>query len=265
MWQKQIESLLYRKSGALGWMVFNDPARHNAISMEMAEAVPLVMQRMEDDPEVRVVILAGAGERAFAAGSNISSFGDVRSDPEQNRHYHQVNERSYDAVYECSKPTIAMIRGYCIGGGLDFAASCDIRICAEDASFAIPAVKLGLGYGYEGQVRLNRIIGPTVGRDVFFTGRRYSAREALAMGLVHEVVPVAELEARTQEYAQGIAANAPMTLKAVKRAFLELEKDEARRDMSAAQALIDACFRSEDYQEGRRAFAEKRPAVFKGV
>ncbi|MGZ8154765.1 MAG: enoyl-CoA hydratase [Burkholderiales bacterium] len=253
-----------RKSGALAWLIFNNPAKHNAISMEMAEAVPRVMSDFDADPAIRVVIVSGAGERAFAAGSDISSFGAVRSDPAQNRHYNEVNERSYNAVYECSKPTIAMIRGYCIGGGLDFAASCDIRICSDDATFAIPAVRLGLGYGYEGQIRMNRIIGPTHARDLFFTGRRYKADEALNIGLVHEVVPAAHLEPRVSEYAEAIAQNAPLTLKALKRGFLELEKDPAARNMQAAQDLIDACFASADYLEGREAFAQKRPARFQG-
>ena len=258
------DQILAKKSGALGWMIFNNPAKHNAISMEMAEAVPGIMREFDADPDIRVVVVCGTGERAFAAGSNISTFGAVRADPAQNHHYHEVNERSYNAVYECSKPTVAMIRGYCIGGGLDFAASCDIRICSEDSIFAIPAARLGLGYGYEGQVRLNRVIGPARGRDVFFTGRRYDAGEALAMGLVHAVVPAAALECHVTEYANNIAANAPLTLKAIKRAFLELEREPARRNMQAAQDLIDACFDSVDYHEGRDAFAQKRSARFQG-
>ena len=157
--------LLSKKTGAIGWMVFNKPAKHNAISMAMSEAVPGVMHAFEDDPEIRVVVVTGAGEKAFAAGSNISSFGSVRSDPAANRRYNQKSEDAYGAVYRCPKPTIAMIRGYCIGGGLDFATSCDIRLCSDDATFAVPAGKLGLGYGYEGQIRLNRVIGPVPSRN----------------------------------------------------------------------------------------------------
>ncbi|MFF7710361.1 enoyl-CoA hydratase [Pseudomonas sp. NPDC007930] len=251
-------------SAPLGWMTFNDPAKHNAISMAMAQAVPPVMQAFDADPNVRVVVLRGAGERAFAAGSNISAFGNVRNDAAQNRHYHEINEAAYNAVYACSKPTVAMINGYCIGGGLDFATSCDIRICSEHSRFAIPAVRLGLGYGYQGQVRMNRIVGPMHGRDIFFSGRQYSAQEALAMGLVHEVVPAEHLQARVEQYAAAIAQNAPMTLKALKQGFIELERDEAERDMGRAQALIDACFLSQDYHEGRQAFAAKRAPNFKG-
>ncbi len=258
------DEILSRNEGAVGWMTFNNPARHNAISMAMSEAVPGIMGRFSEDDAIRLVVVTGAGEKAFAAGSNIASFGSVRADPAANRHYHQVSERAYDAVYRCSKPTIAKIRGYCIGGGLDFATSCDIRICSDDASFAVPAAKLGLGYGYEGQVRLNRVIGPVRGRDVFFTGRRYTAQEALTMGLVHEVVPAAELDTRVAAYAATVAANAPLTLRSLKRAFLELEADPEQRDMQSAQAMIDACFDSADYSEGREAFAQKRPAKFTG-
>ncbi len=258
------DEILSRTTGAIGWLVFNAPARHNAISMEMSEAVPGIMKAFTTDPAVRVVVITGAGERAFAAGSNISSFGAVRKDPAANRRYHQVSEDAYDAVYRCPKPTIAMIRGYCIGGGIDFATSCDIRICSADSSFAVPAGRLGLGYGYEGQVRLNRIIGPMRGRDVFFSARRYNAVEAHAMGLVHEVVPAVLLEAHVTRYASTVAENAPLTLAAIKRAYLELEIDPGQRNMGAAQAMIDACFESADYHEGRDAFAQKRPPRFTG-
>ena len=258
------ERIIARKDGALGWLIFNNPAKHNAISMDMAEAVPEVMRDFVADPSIRVVILAGAGEKAFAAGSDISGFENVRADPEKNRHYNEVNERSYNAVYECAKPTIAMIRGFCIGGGLDFATSCDVRLCSDNAQFAVPAGRLGLGYGHEGIVRFGRVMGLMQARDLFLSGRRVGADEALRLGLVHRVIPLAQLEAETQAYAQTLADNAPLTLAAIKRAFLEYEKDPATRDLAQAQAMIDACFRSADYVEGRNAFAAKRKPQFKG-
>lgn len=258
------ERIIARKAGAIGWLVFNNPTKHNAISMDMAEAVPAVMRGFEEDSEVRVIVVAGAGEKAFAAGSDISGFESVRADPQKNRHYNDVNERSYNAVYECKKPTVAMIRGYCIGGGLDFATSCDVRFCSDNAVFAVPAGKLGLGYGHEGILRFGRVMGYMRARDLFLSGRRLGAEEALRLGLVHRVIPLAELEAETTAYAQSIADNAPLTLAAIKRAFLEYEKDLALRDLTSAQEMIDACFRSADYVEGRNAFAAKRKPQFKG-
>ena len=258
------ERLVARKNGAIGWLVFNNPAKHNAISMDMAEAVPAVVRGFEDDAEVRVIVVAGAGEKAFAAGSDISGFESVRADPQKNRHYNDVNERSYNAVYECTKPTVAMIRGYCIGGGLDFATSCDVRFCSDNAVFAVPAGKLGLGYGHEGILRFGRVIGYMRARDLFLSGRRLGAEEALRLGLVHRVISLGELEAETTAYAQSIADNAPLTLAAIKRAFLEYEKDPALRDLNRAQAMIDECFKSADYVEGRAAFAAKRNPQFKG-
>jgi len=258
------ERIIARKEGAIGWLIFNNPAKHNAISMDMAEAVPAVMRGFEEDSAVRVIVVAGAGEKAFAAGSDISGFESVRADPQKNKHYNDVNERSYNAVYECTKPTVAMIRGYCIGGGLDFATSCDVRFCSDNAVFAVPAGKLGLGYGHEGILRFGRVIGYMRARDLFLSGRRLGADEALRLGLVHRVIPLAELEAETTAYAQSIADNAPLTLAAIKRAFLEYEKDPALRDLASAQAMIDACFKSADYVEGRNAFAAKRKPQFKG-
>jgi len=258
------EHILSRKDGAIGWIIFNHPEKHNAVSLEMSAAIPPILTDFEADPAIRVVVLTGAGDRAFIAGSNISTFDAVRQSPEQNQAYQDISQGSYDAVYRCTKPTIAMIRGYCIGGGMDYAASCDIRICASHSVFAIPAVKLGLGYGYQGQIRINRLIGSSHARDLYFTGRRYDAQEAFRIGLVHEVVVPEALEDRVREYADGLAANAPLTIKALKRVFLELEREPAERDMASAHALIAACYDSDDYQEGKRAFAEKRTPRFTG-
>jgi enoyl-CoA hydratase len=256
--------ILAEKTGAIGWVVFNHPEKLNAVSLEMSAAVPPIIADFDADPDIRVIVVKGAGDRAFIAGSNISNFDAVRANPDENRKYQEISQGSYDAVYNSAKPTIAMIKGYCMGGGMDYAASCDIRICADDAVFAIPAVKLGLGYGYQGQIRLNRLIGSSRARDLYFTGRRYDAAEALTAGLVQEVVPAAALEARVRAYAESIAENAPLTIKALKRVFLELEKAPDERDMDAAHALIAACYDSQDYREGKAAFAEKRKPRFEG-
>lgn len=261
---RMTERIIARKEGSLGRLIFNNPARHNAISLDMAETVPEVISEFEADPAIRVVIVSGAGERAFAAGSDISTFGEVRADPDRNKRYNEISERAYNAVYRCAKPTIAMIRGYCIGGGLDFAASCDLRLCSSDSTFSVPAGRLGLGYGHEGIERIGRVIGLARARDMFFTARRLLADEALKFGLVERVWSVAEFDREALGYAQLIAENAPLTLAALKCAFLEYEKPATARDFTRAQALIDACFASEDYTEGRAAFAEKRKPVFKG-
>jgi len=260
----QRQTILSRKEGAIGWIVFNHPEKHNAVSLDMASSIPGIIADFDADPDVRVVVLTGAGERAFIAGSNISTFDSVRTSAEQNLKYQEITQGSYDSVYHCGKPTVAMIRGYCMGGGLDYAASCDIRICSRDAVFAIPAVKLGLGYGYQGQVRLNRLIGSSQARDLYFTGRRYGAEEALRVGLVHEVVDPGLLDERVREYAATVAANAPLTLRALKQGFIELEREPAARDMARLHALIADCYASEDYLEGKAAFAAKRPPQFKG-
>lgn len=258
------EQIVTSVEGAIGWLTFNNPGRHNAISMAMAEHLPAAVAAFEADARVRVVILTGAGEKAFAAGSDISGFGESRANPDANRRYNALHETAYDAVYASAKPTIAMIRGYCIGGGLDFAASCDVRIAAEDASFSAPAGKLGLGYGYESVVRLKRVLGGPAARELLISARRMNAQEAFRLGLVHRVVPVATLRDETVEYAEGLAANAPLTLAAIKRSLRELERDEAVRDAAAAQKLIDACFASADYEAGRAAFAAKRKPDFRG-
>jgi len=252
------------KDGHIGWIVFDHPEKLNAVSLEMAEAVPNFVAELEADPAIRIVVVKGAGERSFIAGSNISTFDSVRTDADQNRRYQEISQGSYDSIYHCAKPTVAMIQGYCIGGGVDYAASCDIRICADDAVFAIPAVKLGLGYGYQGQIRVNRLIGSSRARDLYFTGRRYRAEEALQAGLVHRVVPKADLEAQVREYSATIAQGAPLTMLALKRGFIELDKESGERDMQTLHDMIAACYGSQDYQEGKAAFAEKRPPRFQG-
>lgn len=258
------EKLVARKEGAVGWIIFNNPARHNATSYEMWQSLPMVLSAYAEDPEIRVIILKGAGEKAFSAGADISQFKEKRTGTEAAREYNTASDNAGRALRECPKPTIAMIRGYCIGGGTSIALGCDIRIVAEDARFGVPAAKLGLGYRFEGVRRLASIVGPSFAAEIFYTGRQFNAQEALDMGLVNRVVPVSELEKFTLDYAATVANNAPLTIAAVKRSLIEFLKDPAERDLAQCQRMVDACFESADYKEGQAAFMEKRKPQFKG-
>lgn len=258
------DKLIARKDGAIGWIVFNNPDRHNATSYEMWQSLPVVLDAYVADPEVRVVVIRGAGEKAFSAGADISQFKEKRTGPEAVKEYNAAADAANQALRSCPKPTIAMIRGYCIGGGTAVAVGCDIRIAADDARFGVPAARLGLGYRFEGIKRLAGVVGPSSAAEIFFTGRQFTAQEALQMGLVNRVAPVAELESRTLETASAIAVNAPLTIAAVKRALIELSRDPADRDLALCQRMVEACFESADYREGQAAFMEKRKPQFKG-
>jgi len=258
------EKLLAHKEGAIGWITFNNPKRHNAVSMSMWESIPRVLAQFERDDEVRVVIVRGAGDKAFISGADISEFKEKRSSQEAAEAYNAAGDEAHRVLQEFPKPTIAMISGYCIGGGCAVAIDCDIRIAAEDSVYAIPAGRLGLGYRYEGIRRLIDVVGPSFASEIFFTARKFDAEEARAMGLINRLVPSAELERYTRNYAATIADNAPLTLAAVKRSVLERFKDPAVRNLERCQAMVDACFASADYIEGRNAFMEKRRPLFKG-
>jgi enoyl-CoA hydratase len=262
--QPLTDKLLADKDGAIGWITFNNPARHNAVSLEMWLALPKILARYEQDPDIRVIILKGAGEKAFVAGADISQFKEKRSSPEAVREYNAAADNAGKALQNCPKPTIAMVRGYCIGGGTAIAVGCDVRIAAEDARFAVPAAKLGLGYRFAGIKRLADVVGPAFTAEIFFTGKQFTAQEALQMNLINRLVPVAELESRTREYADIISNNAPLTIASIKRSLLEYVKNPADRDLQECQRMVDACYTSEDYKEGQTAFMEKRKPVFKG-
>ena len=256
--------MIAKKDGAIGWMIFNQPEKRNAISVDMWEAMPQILGVFGEDPEVRVVVLTGAGEQAFISGADISQFGEKRGTRETVLEYNATADRAAEALATVGKPTIAMIRGFCIGGGVGVATSCDLRIAADDARFGVPAAKLGLGYRYVGVKRLVDLVGPSFAKEIFFTGRQFTTAEALAMGLVNRGVPVAELEAAVRDTANTIANNAPLTISSIKLSVGEAMKPETERDLDRVQAAVDACFASEDYIEGRTAFMEKRKPVFKG-
>jgi enoyl-CoA hydratase len=258
------ERLNAEKDGAIGWMVFNNPARRNAISLDMWQAMPVILDAFERDPEVRVIVLKGAGDKAFISGADISQFEQQRSSAETIAQYDKIAEAAGGRLQETRKPTIAMIHGFCIGGGLGVALQCDLRIAADNARFAIPAARLGLGYRWSGVKKLVDVVGPAFAKEIFYTARQFTAEEAVAMGLVNRMLPAGELEAYVRQYCALIAENAPLTLEAVKGVVQELQKPSAEVDRRHCEALVARCFASEDYIEGRRAFMEKRKPVFAG-
>ncbi len=260
----QTDKMLSRKEGHVGYVIFNNPERRNAVSLEMWEATARILDDFGKDNEVRVVVLTGAGDKAFVSGADISRFENERANEEAIARYNQTVERANAAIYDYPKPTIAMIRGFCIGGGVGLALCCDLRICSDDSRFAVPAAKLGLGYPFHGLKKLVDVVGPSFAKEIFYTARQFDAEEARAMGLVNRVVTAAELEAYVTKYADTIGENAPMTIATTKFIIGEVVKDESRRDLAKCAAMVKKCFESNDYTEGRRAFMEKRTPVFTG-
>jgi enoyl-CoA hydratase len=232
----QTDKMLARKEGGVGILTFNNPERHNAVSLEMWEVTKSILDGFAADDDIRVVVLT----------------------------YNMKSDAAYSSVADFPKPTIAMIKGYCIGGGVGLAVCCDLRICSDNSRFAVPAAKLGLGYGYSGLKRLVDIVGASFAKEIFYTARQFDAQEAQTMGLVNRVVPGGELEAYVKSITDMICANAPLTIKAVKFTVGEMLMDESKRNLARSVELVEQCFASRDYTEGRTAFMEKRKPVFTG-
>jgi enoyl-CoA hydratase/carnithine racemase len=256
------ERIIAEKQGSIGWLTFNNPARRNAVSIDMWEAIPTVLDRFETDPQIRVIVLKGEGDKAFVSGADVSQYEKQRSTSEGIQHYEEIATRVQERLQSCDKVLVAMIRGYCLGAGINIALTCDLRIAAEDARLGIPAAKLGLGYRASSLKNLVDTVGPASAREVLITGRQFKAEEARSMGLVHRVTGVAELESLVLEYCAMVSENAPLTIRASKRIVRELLKTPY--DAQACAALVKQCFESQDYIEGRRAFMEKRKPVFQG-
>ena len=256
------ERIIARKEGAVGHLVFNNPERRNAVSVDMWEAIPRVLADFESDAEVRAIVLSGAGDKAFVSGADISQFDKQRSAAEAVQHYEEIAEKAQASIQNCDKPVIAMIRGYCLGGGLNIAVLCDLRIAADDARFGIPAAKMGLGYRASSMKNLVDTVGAPYAREIMLTARQFTAAEAKDMGLVHKVVSVSDLEKTVAEYTQTLAGNAPLTMRAAKRIIREVVKSDY--DAAKCKTWVKECFESEDYKEGKKAFAEKRKPVFQG-
>jgi enoyl-CoA hydratase/carnithine racemase len=257
--------LLLHKEPPLGWIIFNQPEKRNAVSQEMWQLMPDYVHDLETDDAIRVVILRGAGEKAFVAGADISQFKERRRNMADEEEYSKISGRGQQSLTTLTKPLLAMIHGYCVGGGVGIALACDLRLAAADARFGIPAARLGLGYHYAGMEKLLRLVGPSYTKEIFFTARTdFSAQDALRMGLVNQVVPKAELETFTRQYALTIAQNAPLTIRSAKTTIEQLVRPPAERDLALLERLIVDCFNSQDYQEGVTAFSEKRRPQFQG-
>ncbi len=258
------ERMLAHVEGGVGWMTFNHPVRHNALSLEMWQGIGDILEHFAGNSDVRVVIMRGAGGKAFVSGADISEFDSKRSNKTQKDEYAKTSARASHWLGKIEKPLIALIEGYCIGGGLATALAADIRMATPDSTFGIPAAKLGLGYEYEGLAKLARVVGPSHARDIMFSARFMSADEALNMGLVNFVESRDDIEAKCLAYAERIAGNAPLTVQAAKAALNAWEKGSVEHEVAQVRALVDGCFDSEDYKEGRRAFREKRTPHFQG-
>ena len=258
------QKILVSADGPVGTLMFNNPERHNAMSFDMWQRATAALEELAGENRVRVVVLAGAGGKAFVSGADISKFESERNSAEAVATYNAATERFSQALLDYPKPTIAMIRGYCIGGGVGIAISCDLRIANQSARFAIPAARLGLGYGFENIRRLVELVGPQFVNEILFTARQFDAEEARQMRLINRIIPDVEIEEYVRHMAETIAANAPLTIRAVKGTVRELLRDPASRNLAHCESLVKQCFESADYQEGRRAFLEKRKPVFTG-
>jgi len=258
------ERMIAEIDGPIGWMVFNNPAKLNAMSADMWAAIPAIIDHFERNPVVRVVVLRGAGEKAFISGADINRFEERRASAATAESDGANMREALSRLEHCAKPTIAMIRGYCLGGGLLVALHCDLRLAADTARLGIPAAKLGIAYTFAGMQKVIDLVGPAFAREMLFTARQFSGAEAQAMGLANRAVPEAELESFARSYCATMAENAPLSIAAAKGIIAELTKPRGDIDRAACEALAKACMESEDFAEGRRAFAEKRKPVFRG-
>jgi enoyl-CoA hydratase len=256
--------ILQAVSDGVGVVTFNNPDKRNAMSLEMWEGLGQALTSLRDNPDVRVVILVGAGDKAFVSGADISQFEKTRHNAAASEEYSKRSEAQRALLASYPKPTIACIRGFCLGGGMQVAMLTDIRIASDNSQFGIPAARLGIAYGYDGLRHLVSLVGPSQARLIMYTGMRIDSTEALRIGLVDRVLPDAQLRDATMEIARTISGNAPLAIKAARITIAEILKDESRRDMAAIKAIGTACMDSEDFREGRTAFMEKRKPVFRG-
>jgi len=248
----------------IGWIVIDNPARHNAMSLEMWAGLADVVAGLEADPTVRVVVLRGAGTQAFVSGADISQFDSVRNSSAANEEYDRVAGIAMQRLGTCAKPTVAALQGWCLGGGVALALSCDLRIGDAALRFGIPAGRLGIGYQWQGVRKLVNVVGAANARRIFLTAGRLGADEALRMGFVQQVVPPDDLVPTARSTAEQIARNAPLTLRAVRIALQEFERHDAEPDVTRMETAVRSAIDSDDFKEGRQAFLEKRDPQFQG-
>jgi enoyl-CoA hydratase/carnithine racemase len=257
-------TLRVEKRGAVGWIVFDQPAKRNAINGAMWRGIAPAIARFEEDPEVRCVAFRGAGTEAFASGADISEFEEIRAQKASVAEYDDLLDQVLHAIQDSRKPSVAMIFGFCMGGGLEVALACDLRYCGRSAQFGIPAAKLGLAYNVEGHRRLIETVGHARAREIMFLGRRYNAEEGLAMGLVNQVFHDGELESEVARIIGQLCENAPLSIANSKTIIEEYVKSSGAPDHERMARAIERCAKSDDYLEGRRAFMEKRKPRFRG-
>ena len=258
------DKMLMRRDGAIGHMIFNQPEKRNAVSLAMWERASEILDEFENDPQIRVVVLSGAGGKSFVSGADISEFESQRGTAEAQQYYNQQTAKVYERIEAFPKPTIAMINGFCVGGGLNLACVCDIRICSDTLQIAMPAAKLALGYPFPAINRLKNIVGIANARHLMFTASRADADWCNRAGFAQQIVPADTLEQTVTDYANTIAANAPLTVAAMKFISTQVLADAGDRDLDRCQQMVADCFASEDFKEGRRAFMEKRKPQFQG-
>jgi enoyl-CoA hydratase/carnithine racemase len=259
-----MDSLIVEKKAAVGHITFNDPAKLNAMSYDMWVGLTEALAGFEGDDEVKAVLLTGAGDKAFVSGANIAEFQKRRTGADAVAEYERAAEGAQDALYHFPKPTIARIRGYCIGGGLNLALCCDVRIACEGSTFFLPAGKMGLGYRFSAIRNLVTAVGAPNALDIFLSARRFDAAEALQKGLIQLTATVDQFEQVVQDYVEKVSSNAPLTLRAGKHMIRQFQQLPPQTDLEQMRALMQACFDSEDYAEGKQAFADKRPPQFRG-
>jgi enoyl-CoA hydratase len=256
--------MLSEKGDGIGLITFNQPEKRNAMSVEMWVGLGEILDDYRADPAVRVVILTGAGDKAFVSGADISQFEAQRANADAQQEYDRLTSAGRENLASFPKPVIARIRGYCVGGGLAIAMQADLRIASADSRVGIPAARLGLAYSPEAVRKLIDLVGPAHARMILYSGKLIDAAEAERIGLVNSVVPAERLEGEVRELAQTIAANAPLSVAASKITINQMLKDPAERDLEVVRRAMAACFDSADYREGRTAFMEKRPPRFQG-